>query len=48
MGKEKRTQPAYDYESGGLSFTQRVQKHAVGDSLRSGRKETDDFNGQLL
>ena len=48
MGKEKTTQPAYDYESGGLSFTQRVPKHAVGDSLRTGRKETDDFNGQLL
>lgn len=48
MGREKRTQPAYDYESGGLSFTGRVPRNPVGDTLRSGRKETDEYNGQLL
>jgi hypothetical protein len=45
MGREPKK---YDYETGGLSYTQRVPRNLVGDNLRTGRKETDEFNGQLL
>lgn len=38
----------YDYEQGGLSNSHRIPQNLVGDYLRSGRKETDQFNGQLL
>ena len=38
----------YDFETGGLSYSQRVPHNLVGDNLRSGRKETDLYNGQLL
>jgi len=41
MGREKRTIPAYDYETGGQSFTHRKPVNLVGDGLRTGRKETD-------
>ena len=45
MGRENKK---YDYETGGLSYTQRVPRNLVGDNLRTGRKQTDEFNGQLL
>ena len=48
MGREKKTLPGYDFETGGQSFTHRVPTNLVGDNLRSGRKETDAFNGHLL
>ena len=45
MGRKDR---GYDYEQGGLSYTQRVPQNLVGDHLRTGRRETDQYNGQLL
>ena len=31
-----------------MSNTQRIPANLVGDHLRSGRQETDKFNGKLL
>lgn len=49
MGREKKTLTGtYDFEAGGQSFTHRVPTNLVGDNLRTGRKDTDAFNGHLL
>jgi hypothetical protein len=45
MGKKEKK---YDFETGGLSYTQRVPRNLVGADFRTGRKETDDFNGHLV
>lgn len=38
LGRKER---GYDFEQGGLSYTQRVPRNLVGENLRSGRMETD-------
>lgn len=43
-----RNEKKYNYETGGLSYSQRIPKNLVGENLRTGRKETDEFNGQLM
>jgi hypothetical protein len=40
-----RNEKKYNYETGGLSYSQRIPKNLVGENLRTGRKETDEFNG---
>lgn len=47
LGKQE-GQPGYDYETGGLSYSQRVPKNLVGDKLRQGRKTTDNANIALI
>jgi hypothetical protein len=41
-------QEGYNYETGGLSYSQRVPKNLVGDKLRQGRKTTDNANIAMI
>mmetsp|Transcript_24630 Transcript_24630/g.38273 ORF Transcript_24630/g.38273 Transcript_24630/m.38273 type:complete len:99 (+) Transcript_24630:832-1128(+) len=43
LGKEQ-----YNYETGGLSYSQRVPKNLIGDKLRADRKVADNTNMALI
>lgn len=38
----------YDYETGGLSYTQRKPDNLIGNELRAVREDADIYNTQLI
>mmetsp|Transcript_16377 Transcript_16377/g.27718 ORF Transcript_16377/g.27718 Transcript_16377/m.27718 type:complete len:160 (+) Transcript_16377:896-1375(+) len=47
-GQAKERASSYNYDVGGLSYTQRVAKNLVGDDYRKNRKEADQENIRFI
>ena len=49
MGKaSERSDENYDYETGGLSYTQRVPQHLLGAEAKAVRNHVDTVNDRLM